>query len=697
MAVISELEVKISAQMGEVTAQIAALKKQLESVEPSTKKASESFSIMATAGKALAGIGIANTLYNIGKAAITGAAALEQNTVAFEVMIGNAKTAQKLIQDIQKFAAATPFDQPALIEAAKALLNYGTKADQVMPVLSRISDVASGNAEKLQSLTMAYGKVTSSGKLTGETLESMIFAGFNPLNEISKKTGESMGQLRKRMEEGALTAKEVEGAFKAATDKGGMFFEMNKKQSATAAGQFSTLIDNVKMLATSFGQDLEPMVKMVLGSLNSLLDAYNNYIAIKEGPDKVRRLQEYTDGINQAKILLKNYEGASTEVYAKEISYLKDTIKELDSKRNKLGIINRQMELEGSVQAALDAAQKGRDKAKEKGPDLTSKYIEQRKTLQGINDDFDKQRLTQEKKTQELLALEEKISIKKVTDLNTQSEASKQEAIKKIQDVYRKKREEEESASWQRTAQGALQTTAQLTGQIGSIVSQYYTNKNTQVDNTRTRELEAIQAAYDTEKLAIESSVLTQAQKNESLKALDEKRARDEKKANEKAEKEKRKLARDAFIYQQGIAVAQTIIAGAQATITALTAGPFAGPILAGIVAALSAAQVALIASQPPPALAQGGYFQGPALIGEQGREFAFPLDGPQGKNAMREMASGILDVMSQSADRSATISASAQAPSGGGNVYLDGALVGKYIQDGTRNGTIFIDGRGVV
>lgn len=66
-------------------------------------------------------------------------------------------------------------------------------------------------------------------------------------------------------------------------------------------------------------------------------------------------------------------------------------------------------------------------------------------------------------------------------------------------------------------------------------------------------------------------------------------------------------------------------------------------------VGALGAAQAAIVGSTPLPALAQGGFFSGPALIGEAGREFAFPLDGAQGQTAMALMADRIVDSMNRS------------------------------------------------
>ena len=80
--------------------------------------------------------------------------------------------------------------------------------------------VALGNKEKLSSLALVFGQVSSAGRLTGQDLLQFINVGFNPLNYIAKRTGESMEELRDRMSRGAIGVEEVEQAFIDATSNG---------------------------------------------------------------------------------------------------------------------------------------------------------------------------------------------------------------------------------------------------------------------------------------------------------------------------------------------------------------------------------------------------------------------------------------------------------------------------------------------
>ena len=69
----------------------------------------------------------------------------------------------------------------------------------------------------------------------------MVNAGFNPLEEISRKTGKSIGELKNEMSKGAITSKMVQDAFISATSAGGKFYGMSAEGAKTLNGQISIL------------------------------------------------------------------------------------------------------------------------------------------------------------------------------------------------------------------------------------------------------------------------------------------------------------------------------------------------------------------------------------------------------------------------------------------------------------------------
>ena len=247
--------------------------------------ASKGFGAIGGAAAGMAGItvaALAGVATGMGALVVSGVkynAAMENYTSSFTTMLGSEEAAIAKVNELKKLGASTPFEMADLASGTTALLAYGIAADDSTGILSMLGDISLGNAEKLSGLTNVYGKMTSTGKLTGETLEGMISNGFNPLNIIAETTGESMDELRERMSKGAISADEVAAAFKVATSEGGQFYEGMKTASTTFDGLISTLKDNANSLV---GEVVKPisdsMTKTLLpeaiGMVSTLTDAF---------------------------------------------------------------------------------------------------------------------------------------------------------------------------------------------------------------------------------------------------------------------------------------------------------------------------------------------------------------------------------------------------------------------------------------
>jgi len=224
--------------------------------------------------KAVVGLTAAGTavVLGLGKVGLEYNAQMESYVTNFTTLLGSTEAAAKKVEELKKMAAATPFGMEDLAQATQTLLSFGIQADKTTPILKALGDVSLGNKERFQSLALAFGQVSSAGKLTGQDLNQMINAGFNPLNEISKRTGETMEQLRDRMSKGGISAKEVEQAFIDATSAGGQFENGMQSASKTTEGLISTLKDNAKALVGEVFQPISNTIK------NDLLPAALRYI-----------------------------------------------------------------------------------------------------------------------------------------------------------------------------------------------------------------------------------------------------------------------------------------------------------------------------------------------------------------------------------------------------------------------------------
>lgn len=191
--------------------------------------------------------------------------AMEGYVTNFTTMLGDsAEAANGMVGSLQKLASATPLAMSDLAGGAQTLLAFGVASDDVSGTLQRLGDISLGNADKMQSLARAYGKATAQGKLTGETVQMMIDAGWNPLIDICDQTGESMEDVRKRMAAGSISAEELTQAVNHATDAGGKFAGGMEAASKTVAGLTSTLQDNVNAM---LGELMQPVSDAMLSTL----------------------------------------------------------------------------------------------------------------------------------------------------------------------------------------------------------------------------------------------------------------------------------------------------------------------------------------------------------------------------------------------------------------------------------------------
>lgn len=183
---------------------------------------------------------------------------MEYYTTSFTVMTGSAGKASETVKKLADIGAKTPFDMPQLADATSLLMNFGFNADDAVDSMMMLGDISQGSADKLDSISRAYGKMSSAQKVSLEDINMMIDAGFNPLQEISEHTGESMQSLYDRISHGKMSVDEITESMKRSTSEGGKYFKSMDAQSQTLDGRLSTLSDTIN---SKLGEALQPILQ----------------------------------------------------------------------------------------------------------------------------------------------------------------------------------------------------------------------------------------------------------------------------------------------------------------------------------------------------------------------------------------------------------------------------------------------------
>lgn len=217
-------------------------------------------------------LGIGAALVGIGAAAVKASADMERQVTAFTTLLGSGEKAKKLLKELETLGAKTPLELTNLTQNANTLLQYGISASQVTDTLRMLGDTAQGNAQRLDSLTLAFAQSAAAGRANMQDIRQMINAGFNPLTIVAEKTGETMDALSKRMSAGGVSFQEIADAFKTATSEGGRFFNAMQAQSQTFEGRLSTLKDNIAIASRNLGDLLLPVAGQVMEIVSDLIE-----------------------------------------------------------------------------------------------------------------------------------------------------------------------------------------------------------------------------------------------------------------------------------------------------------------------------------------------------------------------------------------------------------------------------------------
>ena len=188
----------------------------------------------------------------------------------YKVLAGEVEGA-KLFADLKKYVADSVFG-PELYENGRTMMAFGIQAKDVMGTMKMLGDVAMGDKEKMDQLTLAFSQTQAAGRLMGQDMIQYVTAGFNPLMVLAEKTGQSYESLKQQMSEGKITADMVRQAFVLATSEGGKYYKMLEKMGKEPKGKIQALFGSIADVKAGFGAQMGPALGKLADVLKPMVD-----------------------------------------------------------------------------------------------------------------------------------------------------------------------------------------------------------------------------------------------------------------------------------------------------------------------------------------------------------------------------------------------------------------------------------------
>lgn len=198
---------------------------------------------------------------------------MENYSLAFENLLGDAGAAADALAAIKEDAAKTPFDVAGLVSANRLLISTGQSAEQARQVINALGNAVSasgGGNEELQRMAANLQQIANVGKAEAVDIKQFAYAGIDIYGLLADYTGKT----REEVQDLTVSYDLLATALTAASAEGGRYAGAMEAYSQTLKGQLDTLKDNSAQLAGALTEGLfaaqKELVAAAAGWVNTL-------------------------------------------------------------------------------------------------------------------------------------------------------------------------------------------------------------------------------------------------------------------------------------------------------------------------------------------------------------------------------------------------------------------------------------------
>lgn len=186
-------------------------------------------------------------------------AEFELQEVALGAIIQDAHEASVLFSQIKAAAVESPYQIKELVNYTKQLAAYGFKQNELFDTTMKLADISAGLGADMSRIILAVGQISAASVLKGTELRQLTELGIPMVELLAEKFTElrgeavSTGEVFEMISDKAVSFKMVEEILNDLTSAGGMFYDMQRKQADTLAGQWSNLKDSIAIAYDEIG------------------------------------------------------------------------------------------------------------------------------------------------------------------------------------------------------------------------------------------------------------------------------------------------------------------------------------------------------------------------------------------------------------------------------------------------------------
>lgn len=213
----------------------------------------------------------------LGASALASSAKIESLRVSLESLVGGTSNAARVMQDLNNFAAGTPFQIEGITNAFRQLVASGSEVSEAKDQLQFLGDIAAVSGSQINEIAAIFSKVNAKGKVELENLNQLAERGIPIFEMLAEATGlpaDSLGA-------GAVSVSEFNAVLASMSEAGGFADGAMLNLSQTLSGKMSTASDNLQLTLAKIGDIFAPLAKGALDFATSLLQIVQNSLPLQ--------------------------------------------------------------------------------------------------------------------------------------------------------------------------------------------------------------------------------------------------------------------------------------------------------------------------------------------------------------------------------------------------------------------------------
>lgn len=236
-------------------------------------------------GAAAAGQALKQFTLNV----ITLGGELQKQKVALQSILQDVSRANIIFSQVKTQALESPFSFAQILQGTRQLSAYNIEAEKLFETQYMLSELSAGLGVEVDRLILAFGQVRAASVLRGQELRQFTEAGIPLVDALAKKftvlegrvvsTGEVFDKISNRL----VPFQMVNDVLQEMTAEGGKFFDMQKIQSETVAGQYSNIQDALHIMFMDIADEQKGLLISLIKGTKDIIANWRTVASVLSG------------------------------------------------------------------------------------------------------------------------------------------------------------------------------------------------------------------------------------------------------------------------------------------------------------------------------------------------------------------------------------------------------------------------------